>query len=85
MLWRAYSSGSSGMSTADPTSMKQQAMGSAADLSKLLWVGVFIDSVDAVSSALSIWEGSMGGRAIWLVGVGAAGFAGLGLLTLRTA
>lgn len=54
------------------------------NLKLLLWTGMAIDAIDSVSSAVSIWEGSMGGKAIWFVGVGALGFVGLGGVALGT-
>lgn len=52
------------------------------DLKRMLWIGIVIDSVDVISSAACVAEGNLGGKAIWLVGVGAAGFAGLGSVGL---
>lgn len=49
----------------------------------LLYFGLLIDAIDVVSSTVCIGEGSMGGKAIWLVGVGAVAFAGLGVVGLR--
>lgn len=54
------------------------------NLKLLLWTGLVIDAVDSVSSAVSIWEGSMGGKATWWVGAGALGFVALGGVALRT-
>lgn len=54
------------------------------NLKLLLWTGLVIDVIDTVSSAVSIWEGSMGGKAVWFVGAGALAFAALGGASLGT-
>lgn len=53
------------------------------NLKLIVWTGLGIDAVDSVSSAVSVWEGSMGGRAVWLVGYGALAFVGVGGVVLR--
>lgn len=53
------------------------------DLSRVLWVGIVVDSVDVCSCVVSILSGEMKGRAIPLVAGGAAAFIGLASLALR--
>lgn len=82
LLWASRNARPQG-NRASTTSIKSE--GRAQEkLKLLLWTGLVIDLIDSVSSAASIWEGSMGGKAIWLVGAGALGFAALGGASLGT-
>lgn len=74
LLWRSQSRARH-LSSGKGGSEKRAARES---LRSVLWAGVFIDSIDIVSSAVCILEGNMSGKAIWLVGGGAAVFATLG-------
>lgn len=47
------------------------------------WLGVVCDSIDVGSSIVCIWEGNLTGRAIPLVGGGAAAFALVGLTGIQ--
>jgi hypothetical protein len=47
------------------------------------WLGVVCDSVDVGSSIVCIWEGNLTGRAIPLVGAGAAVLALVGLTGIK--
>jgi hypothetical protein len=82
LLWRAYVAASSGGVRSD-NAVAGRSLASS-ELLKILWVGVILDGVDVVSSVVSVFEGSMGGKAVWWVGVGAAGACGLGLLSLQS-
>ena len=64
--------------TTVPTSQEYQ------HLKALLAVGLCIDVVDSMSSLVSIWEGSMSGKAVWLVGGAAAAASCLGAGLLKT-
>ena len=52
-------------------------------LTTALYLGMICDAVDVLSSILCIFEGSMTGRAIVFVGVGAFTFACMGFAGLR--
>lgn len=54
------------------------------ELRRALCIGLICDSVDVCSSILCIWEGNLSGRAIPLIGGGAAAFASLGVVGLRS-
>ncbi|GAM89847.1 hypothetical protein ANO11243_078860 [Dothideomycetidae sp. 11243] len=52
----------------------------------LLYIGVFIDVVDVISSAVCLAEGNLSDRTTWMIGAGAVSFAslgGLGLMSLN--
>lgn len=71
LLWRAHSRVSAAYGGASGGKEEVRMEWCRSDLRRVLLVGVVIDAVDAISSGVSVWEGSMGGKAIWLVGVGA--------------
>lgn len=52
------------------------------DVKNLLWMGMLCDSVDVCSSVVAVWTEGMEGRAIGLVGGGAALFAVLAKVAL---
>jgi hypothetical protein len=79
LLWGARSRLATAISSSDPALVKE----AGRDLDRLLHLGMAIDSVDILSSIVSIWSGDMGGRAIFWVPCGAAMFVGLQWLAVR--
>lgn len=79
MLW--FASRSAGATT---TTEKASQLVGPQHLPLVLWIGLFIDAADMISSTACVLEGSMGGKAIWLVGVGAGVFAALGGIGLAS-
>lgn len=84
LLWRAHQRVSASYAGRSETKEDGHVRSCRSDLRRILLVGLLIDVVDAISSGVSVWEGSMGGKAIWLVGAGAVGAAGLGEFVLQT-
>jgi hypothetical protein len=79
LLWGACSSLETALSRSDTALIKE----AGRDLNRLLLLGMVIDSVDVVSSIVSIWSGDMEGKAIFWIPCGAAIFVGLEWFALR--
>lgn len=79
LLWGARANLAKGMLKSNSVMVRD----ARRDLRNLLMVGMGIDLVDILSSAASVASGDMKGRAISLVGGGAAECIGLAALALR--
>jgi Domain of unknown function (DUF4267) len=79
LLWVAHSRFVTALSRSDSSLIKE----CGKDLDRMLQLSMVIDSVDVISSIVSIWSGDMGGRAIFWIPCGALILVGLQWLALR--